>query len=84
MLLIGVFQGIAGLAVIIDDDFFVVSARCAFDLDASSWGWIHLVIGLVLGLCRRLDPGRRLSEESAERDRARDGLGEHPLPMGRL
>jgi hypothetical protein len=46
--LIGGFQIIAGLAAIIDDQFFVVTRNYAFDLDASAWGWVHLALGLAL------------------------------------
>jgi uncharacterized membrane protein len=46
--LIGVFQVIAGLAAIIDDDFFVVARNYSFDIDTTAWGWIHLIIGAVL------------------------------------
>lgn len=48
MVLIGGFQIIAGLAAIINDDFFVVGANYTYDLDASAWGWIHLIIGIVV------------------------------------
>jgi hypothetical protein len=48
MVLIGVFQIIAGLAAIINDDFFVVGANYTYDLDATAWGWIHLIIGIVV------------------------------------
>ncbi len=45
--LVGIFQIIAGLAAIIDDDFFVVGRNYSFDIDTSAWGWIHLVIGIL-------------------------------------
>jgi hypothetical protein len=48
MFIIGVFQIIAALAAIFDDDFYVVTANYAFDLDTSAWGWIHLLIGILL------------------------------------
>ena len=48
VLLIGFFQVIAGLAAIIDDDFFVVTRNYTFDLDTTAWGWLHLLLGLVL------------------------------------
>lgn len=47
-LLVGAFQTIAGLAAIFEDDFFVVARNYAFELDVSTWGWIHLVIGLAM------------------------------------
>ena len=46
--LVGVFQVIVGLAAIIDDDFFVVGRNYTFELDTTVWGWIHLLIGVLL------------------------------------
>jgi hypothetical protein len=48
LVLIGFFQAINGLAAIIDDEFFVVAANYTFDVDVTAWGWIHLLIGIVL------------------------------------
>jgi len=48
LILVGGFQVIAGLAAIIDDQFYVVTRNYAFNLDASVWGWVHLVLGVVL------------------------------------
>lgn len=50
LLVIGTFQVIAGLAAIVEDDFFVVGRNYAFDLDITAWGWIHLIIGVLLFL----------------------------------
>lgn len=46
MTLIGVFQILAGLVAIFNDDFYVVAQNYTFDLDVSAWGWIHLVVGI--------------------------------------
>ncbi len=46
--LIGFFQVIAGLVAIIDDNFYVVAQNYTFDIDTSAWGWIHLLIGILL------------------------------------
>ena len=46
--LIGFFQVIAGLVAVIDDDFYVVAQNYTFNLDTSAWGWIHLLIGVLL------------------------------------
>jgi hypothetical protein len=46
--LVGGFQVVSGLAAIINDQFFVVARNYAFNLDASAWGWVHLVLGLLL------------------------------------
>ena len=48
MVLIGAFQIIAGLVAILNDDFFVVGANYTYDLDTTAWGWIHLIIGIVV------------------------------------
>ncbi len=48
--LVGAFQVIAGLTAILDDQFYVVARNYTFDLDATAWGWIHLLLGLAL-LC---------------------------------
>ncbi|HET8650973.1 MAG TPA: hypothetical protein VFM13_00200 [Gaiellaceae bacterium] len=50
MILIGCFQIIAGLVAIIDDEFYVVTKNYTFDIDTTAWGWIHLLIGVVLVL----------------------------------
>jgi hypothetical protein len=50
MMLIGIFQIIAGLAAIFEDDFFVVTQNYVFDLDVSAWGWIHFLLGAVIAL----------------------------------
>jgi len=51
LIIIGTFEVIAGLVAIIDDDFYVVARNYTFELDTSGWGWIHLIIGLLVALC---------------------------------
>src|SRR5215207_10414136 len=48
LMMIGVFHALAGLAAIIDDQFFVVSKNYAFEFDTTAWGWIHLIYGAIL------------------------------------
>jgi hypothetical protein len=48
LILIGFFQAINGLAAIFDDEFFVVTQNYTFDVDVTAWGWIHLLIGILL------------------------------------
>jgi hypothetical protein len=50
MVTIGAFQAIAGLTAILNDDFFVVTRNYTFDLDVTTWGWIHLVLGIVIAV----------------------------------
>ena len=57
--LVGIFQIISGLAAILDDDFFVVARNYTFEIDISAWGWIHLIIGvLMLVTCMGLIAGK--------------------------
>ena len=48
LVVIGSFQILAGLAAIINDEFFVKTQHYAFNLDVTAWGWIHLVLGVLL------------------------------------
>ena len=41
----GVIVGIAGIA---EDEFFVVTPDWVFQFDATTWGWVHLIAGIVL------------------------------------
>jgi hypothetical protein len=46
--MVGVFQIIAGLTAIFDDQFFVVARNYTFDVDTTVWGWLHLILGVLL------------------------------------
>jgi hypothetical protein len=48
MILIGIFQFFAGLGALINDDLYVLTRKYAFDLDVTGWGWIHLILGVVI------------------------------------
>jgi hypothetical protein len=48
LLMVGIFQAIAGLVAIIDDEFYVVTRNYTFDLDVSAWGWVHLIVGILV------------------------------------
>ena len=49
MILVGIFQVIQGLVAIFNDDWYLVSNRgLVLSVDYSVWGWIHLVLGLVI------------------------------------
>ncbi|RIQ13752.1 DUF7144 family membrane protein [Jiangella rhizosphaerae] len=50
MILIGIFQALEGLAAIIDDEFFVVLPNYTFDLDTTAWGWVHLIVGILIAV----------------------------------
>ncbi|HEX7632904.1 MAG TPA: hypothetical protein VF401_01110 [Candidatus Saccharimonadales bacterium] len=48
MMFLGVFQGIAGLTAIFKDDFFLVTQNHLVAFDFTAWGWINLVIGILV------------------------------------
>ena len=48
MMTIGVLHAIAGLAAIIENEFYVVGAQYAFQFDVTAWGWLHLLLGALV------------------------------------
>ncbi len=50
MMLIGSFQVIAGIAALFEDQFFVVGSNYVYDVDVTAWGWIHLILGVIIFL----------------------------------
>jgi uncharacterized membrane protein len=50
MIMIGVFQSIAGVVALINDQFFVLGEEWVFQFDVSTWGWVHLALGIVIAL----------------------------------
>jgi hypothetical protein len=50
MIVVGIFQALEGLAAILDDSLFAVAAEYAYDIDVSTWGWVHLIWGIVVGV----------------------------------
>ena len=50
LMMIGVFHFMAGLVGIIDDEFYLVTGNWVFEFDATTWGWIHLIGGVLVVL----------------------------------
>jgi hypothetical protein len=48
MITIGCFQLIQGLAAVIEDTFVVVTPNYFLEFDVTAWGWIHLLLGVVV------------------------------------
>ena len=48
LVIIGVFEAIIGVVGIVRDQFYVATDNYLFDLDTTTWGWIHLVLGVLL------------------------------------
>ena len=45
MVLMGSFHIMAGLAAVIDDNFYVVRPGFGLEIDVSAWGWLHMIGG---------------------------------------
>lgn len=48
MLLAGIFQTIAGFVALFNKDVFIVNQNNLVVFNYNEWGWIHIVIGVVL------------------------------------
>ena len=48
LVMIGVFHALSGLVAIIDDTFYVVGQEYIFEFDVTTWGWTHLIWGIVV------------------------------------
>ena len=48
MIMTGFFQVLAGLVAIFENEFYVATRNYLFQFDATSWGWIHLLVGLLV------------------------------------
>lgn len=49
LITVGIFQAITGFAAILDDKFYVVAPHYTYEVDVTSWGWIHLLLGIMVG-----------------------------------
>ncbi|MEV5543624.1 hypothetical protein AB0L13_43090 [Saccharopolyspora shandongensis] len=50
MIIIGFFHIIVGLAAILRSSYYVVTQNYAFTIDVTTWGWVHLVLGVLVGI----------------------------------
>jgi hypothetical protein len=48
LLISGSFQIIAGLAGVFENEFYVRTPNYFLELDASAWGWLHLIWGVLV------------------------------------
>ena len=54
MILSGIWGALTGIAAISKDKFFVIAPNYVYKIDTTGWGWIHLILGilvLVAGIC---------------------------------
>lgn len=48
MWILGFFHALAGLAAILEDDILVATPQYLLQFDVTTWGWIHLILGVVV------------------------------------
>lgn len=44
---VGLFQFLEGLAAVLKDTVFVTTRKYVVSLDLTTWGWIHMTIGVI-------------------------------------
>jgi hypothetical protein len=50
MMMTGVFQALAGLGAIFKSEFYVATRNYLYEIDVTAWGWIHLILGVIVAL----------------------------------
>lgn len=48
MIVMGAWWIITGIVAIAKDEFFVIAQEWIFEFDVTAWGWIHLILGIVI------------------------------------
>ena len=48
MIMAGGFQAFAGLVALLEDEFYVATRNYLLQFDATTWGWIQLLLGLLV------------------------------------
>ena len=48
MIMVGIWQALEGLIAIFENEFYVATRNYLFQFDATTWGWIHLLLGLLV------------------------------------
>src|SRR4029453_16540356 len=48
MIMVGIWQALQGLIAIFENEFYVATRNYLFQFDATTWGWIHLLVGLLV------------------------------------
>jgi hypothetical protein len=50
MIVNGIFQVFQGLAAVMSDAFFVTLPNYVVTVDVTTWGWVHLVMGVLIAI----------------------------------
>jgi hypothetical protein len=47
-IIVGIFNIVQGLVALFDDQYFVVARGDLLALDFTAWGWVHLLVGVIM------------------------------------
>ena len=50
LIILGVLDAIQGITALVNDTFYVVGEEWVFEFNVTTWGWIHLIGGIILVL----------------------------------
>ena len=50
MIMAGTFQALQGLVALVNDNFYVTGEQYILRFNLTTWGWIHLVTGVVVAV----------------------------------
>jgi hypothetical protein len=50
MLVIGGYHAMAGIAALVEDEIFLETPSYTYALDVTTWGWVHLGLGVLVAL----------------------------------
>ena len=48
LIMIGVMDAMQGLVALFNDEFYIIGQEWIFEFDITAWGWIHVILGVVL------------------------------------
>jgi len=48
MWILGFFHALAGFSAIVEDQILVATPDYIFQFDTTTWGWIHLILGVIV------------------------------------
>ena len=48
MWLAGAGHAVSGLVAVLNEDFYIVGREYVFQFDVTTWGWVHLIGGILL------------------------------------
>ena len=50
LLTVGIFQFLEGVAAAAKDDVLVSTRNYVYEFDLTTWGWIHIVVGILVAI----------------------------------